>query len=282
MDLRKPIYTRDRGRTQGPFTVAELQLQTRRGKFARHFQVSNDQTQWFGAADFPELFPSVTQYKGRRPLPTPDAKATETDLVEFVEEDVSGSASENGQSAADLSALDQGPLAAVSAAAAGGPQEEALWYYTLGDNQFGPVAFSRVQALAAGGQILPQDCLWTEGMADWIEAGRVAGVFGQSTQSRGASGEMDTKPVNVCPMAIASFVTGLLGTSLIFFLGSIAAVVFGHIALKQITASQNTLAGRGMAIAGLTLGYLVIIATTVIGLVALVMSIMLGATGRPT
>ena len=272
MELEKPIYTRDRGRTQGPFTVSELQLQARRGRFARHFQVSNDQTQWFGAVEFPELFPSATELKCRRSLPLPAEKPTE---VELVEEEVYPLASDTDKSAPGLSALDQEASTAVSATV--DSQGEALWYYTLGDNQFGPVAFSHVQWLAAVGQLLPHDCLWTDGIADWIEAGRVTGVFAQSTHSGEASQGVGTEPVKVSPMAVASFVTGLLGASLLFFLASIPAVVFGHIALRQIAASRNALAGRGMAMAGLILGYLVIITATIIGLIVLAMGIMLGA-----
>lgn len=53
-------------------------------------------------------------------------------------------------------------------------------------------------------------------------------------------------------LAIASVVAGFLWLG---WLGSIAAVVFGHVALNQIDQSQGRQGGRGMAIAGLALGY---------------------------
>jgi hypothetical protein len=40
------------------------------------------------------------------------------------------------------------------------------------------------------------------------------------------------------------------------WLGSIAAVLFGHAALAQIKRSNGTQTGTGLAIAGLGLGYL--------------------------
>lgn len=53
--------------------------------------------------------------------------------------------------------------------------------------------------------------------------------------------------------AIASLVCGIL----FFFLPSaIAAVVMGHLSLSDIRRSPGRLSGRGMAIAGLVLGYL--------------------------
>lgn len=55
------------------------------------------------------------------------------------------------------------------------------------------------------------------------------------------------------PFAVASLVCGLLW---MWWFGSVAAVVFGHVALRQIARHGGAQAGRGLAIAGLTLGYL--------------------------
>lgn len=53
-------------------------------------------------------------------------------------------------------------------------------------------------------------------------------------------------------LAIASLV---LGICWVYWIGSILAVVFGAVALKRIAQSQGWRTGRGMAIAGLTLGF---------------------------
>jgi len=66
----------------------------------------------------------------------------------------------------------------------------------------------------------------------------------------------------VNPFAIASLVLSILW---VFWLGSIAAVVFGHIGLRQIARSRGTESGSGLAIAGLAFGY--------IGLVILVLAL---------
>lgn len=59
-------------------------------------------------------------------------------------------------------------------------------------------------------------------------------------------------------LAITSLVCGIAGVVLIWafvpILASIAAVITGHMALKQ-TKNDPSVAGRGMAIAGLILGY---------------------------
>jgi Domain of unknown function (DUF4190) len=67
-------------------------------------------------------------------------------------------------------------------------------------------------------------------------------------------------------LAITSFILGLLWLS---WLGSIAAVILGHIALRNIRRTHAS--GRGLAIAGLVLGY--------IGLSTLALLIIFGIIG---
>ena len=63
-------------------------------------------------------------------------------------------------------------------------------------------------------------------------------------------------------LGIASLVLGIIW---LFWLGSALAVIFGHIALSQIR-KDSSISGRGMAIAGVTLGWIGI-AFLLIGLV---------------
>jgi hypothetical protein len=60
-------------------------------------------------------------------------------------------------------------------------------------------------------------------------------------------------PTRTNGLAIASMVLGIL---CVYWITSILAVIFGHIALSQIKRSNGTQTGRGMAIAGLVLGYI--------------------------
>jgi hypothetical protein len=68
-------------------------------------------------------------------------------------------------------------------------------------------------------------------------------------------------------MAIASLVLGILW---LYWIGSILAVVFGHIALGQIARSQGRSAGRGMALAGVILGYIGIAVLVIVILAAII------------
>ncbi len=58
----------------------------------------------------------------------------------------------------------------------------------------------------------------------------------------------------------------ILGIIWIYWIGSILAVIFGHIALNQIKKTGQT--GRGMAIAGLILGYIGVAIMVVIIVIA--------------
>ena len=62
-------------------------------------------------------------------------------------------------------------------------------------------------------------------------------------------------------MAIASLVLGILGWTILPGLASIAAIIVGHMAKKEIKGSMDQLGGDGMATAGLILGYANIVIT---------------------
>lgn len=59
-------------------------------------------------------------------------------------------------------------------------------------------------------------------------------------------------------LAIVSLIFGLLGWNILPFIGSIVAVVTGHMARGEIRRASGAMAGDGLAVAGLVLGYLVI------------------------
>lgn len=65
----------------------------------------------------------------------------------------------------------------------------------------------------------------------------------------------------VSAFAIASLVTSILSWFVIPFVGGIVAVVLGHIAHNEIRKANGAIGGRGMALAGLILGYVQIVFT---------------------
>lgn len=66
-------------------------------------------------------------------------------------------------------------------------------------------------------------------------------------------------------LAIASLVLGIVG--LCFWLPSIAAVICGHLALDKIRETNGAVGGKGLAIAGVVLGWIVLGATVVLAVI---------------
>ena len=67
---------------------------------------------------------------------------------------------------------------------------------------------------------------------------------------------MNTPVRQTNSLAVVSLVCGILGWTLLPFLGSIVAIVCGHMARSEIRRAPERLEGDGLAIAGLVLGYL--------------------------
>lgn len=72
------------------------------------------------------------------------------------------------------------------------------------------------------------------------------------------------------PLAIASLVFGIVCWVALPVLGSIVAIVCGHLARRDIRDSRGALGGGGLAVGGLVLGYLHV-ATLVIGVLVAIL-----------
>lgn len=70
--------------------------------------------------------------------------------------------------------------------------------------------------------------------------------------------------------AVVSLIMGLLGWTLLPFIGGVVAIITGHIARSEIRRDPGALQGDGLAVAGLILGYTVI-AITLLVLIGVVM-----------
>jgi hypothetical protein len=72
------------------------------------------------------------------------------------------------------------------------------------------------------------------------------------------------------PLAVISLVAGILGWTLLPLLGSLGAIITGHMARSEIRRSAGTVDGNGLAIAGLVLGWGLVVFTLVGVLIAIV------------
>lgn len=80
-------------------------------------------------------------------------------------------------------------------------------------------------------------------------------------------------------MAIASLMCGVASWFLFFFIGGILAVVFGHMARREIRQSQGWKRGDGLALSGLILGYLNLAASIIVFLLFLWLALAFASDG---
>jgi len=133
----------------------------------------------------------------------------------------------------------------------------------------GPFSLEEVNRQLAAGTLNLSDQAWYEGAAGWAPLSTVPGVSGSGpsvtptssvpavTASTGGGPVIASVPTTQTePLAIWSLVLSLVGL-LSFCCGpafGIGGVVCGHLALSKIKARPE-LEGRGLALAGLIIGY---------------------------
>jgi hypothetical protein len=144
------------------------------------------------------------------------------------------------------------------------------WYYSKNSNQLGPVSLDEIRFKLASGEITGTDMVWKEGMQNWSSIASVGelAVLPQNIQTGMQSdGASPYSPPGVqggtyyyapptSGLAITSMVCGILGLVTCLMLPGIPAVICGHMALNRMADPSVRLGGRGMAIAGLIMGYL--------------------------
>ncbi|MEM7600300.1 MAG: DUF4190 domain-containing protein [Verrucomicrobiota bacterium] len=145
------------------------------------------------------------------------------------------------------------------------------WYYVDASGNQASAPESQLAQMFSSGQVGRDTLIWNEGMSDWKPAGEVkpewfggggaatpvaaaavassAAGYSGASQSPAAGG-----PTN--GLAIASLICSIAGLGCVG-VSSVAGIVCGHIALSQIKKNPNQ-GGRGLAIAGVIVGYLLV------------------------
>jgi hypothetical protein len=73
---------------------------------------------------------------------------------------------------------------------------ESQWYYANAGQKFGPITAAQLKWLAASRKLTPTDLVWKEGMASWVAAGNVQGLFVQGTAATPLPVARPASPVN--------------------------------------------------------------------------------------
>lgn len=135
---------------------------------------------------------------------------------------------------------------------------EQKWYYEVGTQRLGPMAWEDLAQRARAGAFGPASRVWCEGWSDWLPAAQVPALFGAQTGAAAVSSDAVTRalvPVGRAPTAIIAGYLGLLAPT---FFAAPFAVLFGVLALRALKRDP-TLHGAGRAWFGIVMGSLVMI-----------------------
>ncbi len=229
------LFTRIGGRSQGPYSMEQLRTMVRRGILGRLHEVSQDGRNWQRATDYAELF--IT-----------DSPANVKVL-----------ALEDAEVELELQPPIPSPPVVV-------PPPAPQWHYSQSGERRGPVSQSELEQLIRSGLVRSSDMVWTEGLNSWTAVSAMPSLIPSLHYSPNSVRLDNTQRIEIrhdaprtSSLAVASLVLGLLGCTIIPLLGSLLAVLFGHGALREVDGSGGKVTGSALAVAGMVLGYLVLI-----------------------
>jgi len=68
------------------------------------------------------------------------------------------------------------------------------WFYARDDQQVGPVSFDQLRQLVTTGGVRPSDHIWKEGLAAWLPASQVPGLFATAASAVGRAAPSAATP----------------------------------------------------------------------------------------
>ncbi len=129
--------------------------------------------------------------------------------------------------------------------------------------QHGPLTLEELRTSVSSGAFSASDLCWHTGLEGWQPASALLDPQPPPLAGSGASHGAKTDP-----LSIWSLVLGILSWLCLSLLAGIPAIICGHVSLGRLKKNA-LLRGKGMAIAGLILGYVSLVFVPVLALLAL-------------
>ncbi len=144
-----------------------------------------------------------------------------------------------------------------------GPSKDNMQIHVSRNGQeYGPYSIEELRQYIASGMFAYSDLAWYEGLSAWTPLSAIPELRPVQPPRRSSSASLvrPTAPTQSEPetsgLAVAGLVLGIL--SFLVGITAIPAVICGHMSLSRIKKAAGAIVGRGMAIAGLVLGYVFI------------------------
>jgi hypothetical protein len=141
-------------------------------------------------------------------------------------------------------------------------------YIARNGQRSGPFPLEEVRLQLAAGKLFAYDLAWAQGAADWAPLSSFPGLVPEASQTTipatllgtlntvpSPPGLAASRPQQTSGAAVASLIAGILSLLVVPILGSVVAIICGHVARSNIRSSRGALTGDGMAVAGLIMGY---------------------------
>lgn len=256
----RPRAENDPKKWQGPFDAAKLKELADRRLFSKELhEYSEDRLNWISARQiWPELFPKAARALSNSQAMAAASAPSDSGTIPLAKSSVEPVPGPSSKAAASApSTVSTGASHTTTTTT---PTVD--WYCSTDGAQQGPFTFSQLQTFAADGRLQTTDLVWQPQFGEqWVEARTVPELFQFDQDSGSKSGRSRGQTP---PLAILSFVFALLGITCLTGIGSIAAIIFGHVALSQFGKSGVSQNGKWMAVTGLILGY-VTVALSILG-----------------
>ncbi len=153
--------------------------------------------------------------------------------------------------------------------------DREAWFYADAGTPQGPVGLSELKALARDGRINAEALYSHHGLDQWTAGTalpELARIWTPAADSSPAAGAVTLPPRSrpddaglagaVVPLEMLAAFSLLL--NLICGIGNLAAIVVGALALRRVARSNGTLRGREIALAGMALGLVGLLATAIV------------------
>ena len=237
-------WIRNRGRSYGPYSTEKIQQLVARGQLSTACQISEDGVTWGRSDDYPELFAGKAQ----------------TEAIVGAEEPVQAEESEY-----QLTEPMQNTGGSVNTA--------VTWRYIVDGNPSDPVSQGQLRQLIASGVVLVDGLVWNETLPNWVKAKDVPGLVPESLIRRPVMTDQPQTtslkgPAPLSQFAIVSFVCGAGGLMAAPLCG-VLALIFGYICLYSRHIRNGSLRGKGLAIAGISMGWCCVVIVVLIVVLAL-------------
>jgi len=242
-------YVRWKSSVSGPFSAEAVRALLSAGKISKHHQVSSDRALWT------PLRESET-FKSSCILEPISLSSSAPEKADHGSTRLALTSREYAIPVTDA-AKRPPPISVVESPGSGA--EYGDWYYSLDGQVLGPVAGSEMRQLMLNGTVKSDTPVCRVGEDTWCVAGDVFSAGNATAAPRTRIQESTpiaqppplavVQPAPTSALAIWSLVLALIGIAL-------PAIICGHIGISRIRESKGALAGEGMCIAGLIIGYL--------------------------